>query len=458
VVLSASPERGQLLDYNGTPLSASEVRWQPAVNLLVLRGYPIDSGRRFVHALARELDFDGERLADMNGPDWRALKERHVPARITESRVHELQAWLGGSEWRDTPDILRFIKMPGRFYPQREVASNLVGFVNRDGHGQEGMEAALNGSLSDGSDSRLSIDIDVQRRLAASLQRAIDEHRFLEANAVVIELDSQRVVAMVSLPGFDPAIVAQHAGPHVRLRPVTDAFQAGPMLQPFLLNELLSSATPESPTLRESFVRGESAVGTRMVNALGYEVSRSGLESAELLRKLDIDFPGAIRTLERRTGTAAELLRDLGNGSGIAPPLLRYSISLAGMIHGRPLLPTRILIAAQTPPSPALSNEGASRAQALRAAMVERARLLAGDPRADFGGMWASYDDRVETGEPVRRAAIALFTPAAQPKYLVTANFVTSATVRNQALLEIGRGALRDISERTTLAAASQRR
>lgn len=442
----ARPARGQLVDFHGVPLTASDVRWRPAVNMEVLQGYTPASIARFVGALAGELGIDPNRLSGFTQPTLRPVLERQVSVQVSESRMSELRVWLAASEWRDTPQLIRYIEVPGRLYPHREVAANLIGFVGFDGDGQEGMELALDRSLDEGHDARLSIDIDLQRQLASTMQKAIEQHQLREANAVVMELGSHRIASVVSLPSFDPAINSQRSGGQVRLKPVTDVFQAGPLLEPFYLGALLDSAPEDTPMLRARFIKGESGVGLRMVTALGYERARAGLESYGLLSRIDADFPGVVGTLERKGGSDSEMLRDLGNGAAIAPSLLRYATSFAALIDGQAPHSVRVLMASAAPPEQLSNPYYATQAQSLRAAMVERARWLSENRRADFGGMWVNFSDRVEQGETTRRAAVVMFAPAAAPKFLVTMMFVTPASIAERDLLEVGREALSSVS------------
>ncbi len=436
------PARGQLLDFRGTALTAAEVVWQPAVNMEALNGYPRSSVSRFIAALARELGVERGRISSLGDEYWSRARERQVPVRVTESRAQQIRVWLSSSEWRESPRLIRFFEVPGRLYPHREAVAGLVGFVNRDGQGQEGMERELDGILKEGRDARLSIDIDLQRALADRMQRAIDAHDLREAGAVVIELDSRRIAAILSLPSFDPANYQQRSGPQVRLRPVTDIFQAGPLLQPFFLNEVLGSALDAAPELRGRFVQAEIGAGMRMVSRLGYESARRSLLQADLLSPLDIGFPGASVTHERRYGANAEIEGDLGNGAGIALNLVRYSASLATLIDARSSLVPRLHQVSAAPERPLRTPQRDAQTQLLRAALIERARLQSGNTSADFGGMWANYRDLVKEGEPVQRAAIVLFAPAAQPRYLLTMTFVTQSAIPERELLSIGKDAL----------------
>jgi hypothetical protein len=78
----------------------------------------------------------------------------------------------------------------------------------------------------------------------------------------------------------------------------------------------------------------------------------------------------------------------------------------------------------------------------MRDALVRRARLRAGDARADFGGLWAAYRDRVDSGSGVGRAALALFTPAESPQFLVTVIFEGEPLLADPEVLELGRKVL----------------
>lgn len=121
----------------------------------------------------------------------------------------------------------------GRVYPEGEVGSTMLGFVNSDGLGQYGVEGSLNNilkgedgllkSISDvnnvalsigndnikipaknGKDVVLSIDRGLERGVEEVLADAINSTAATNAAALVMKPDTGEVVAMTSLPGYNP--------------------------------------------------------------------------------------------------------------------------------------------------------------------------------------------------------------------------------------------------------------
>jgi stage V sporulation protein D (sporulation-specific penicillin-binding protein) len=122
-----------------------------------------------------------------------------------------------------------------RTYPQGQLASQLLGFVNDDGVGQYGVEGYLNETLSgksgtlkaitDNSERRvplatvnenilvrpepgktavLSIDINLQRLVEDALKAGVETVKAKSGSAIVMEANTGAVVAMANMPTYDP--------------------------------------------------------------------------------------------------------------------------------------------------------------------------------------------------------------------------------------------------------------
>jgi cell division protein FtsI (penicillin-binding protein 3) len=99
-----------------------------------------------------------------------------------------------------------------RVYPLGSLTAHAIGFVDVDNDGIAGVERELDGQLKSrarsGEPLRLTLDISVQHALRDELQQAIGTYRGLGGGGVVMDARSGEVLAMVSLPDFDP----NHAG------------------------------------------------------------------------------------------------------------------------------------------------------------------------------------------------------------------------------------------------------
>jgi cell division protein FtsI (penicillin-binding protein 3) len=103
-----------------------------------------------------------------------------------------------------------------RVYPQGRLASHVVGYVDVDTKGIAGIEKYLDGagaiytaSLAEPSEHRtlpaqMSIDIAVQSAILDELSKAMEKFRAIAAGGIVLDINTGEVLALVSLPDFNP--------------------------------------------------------------------------------------------------------------------------------------------------------------------------------------------------------------------------------------------------------------
>ncbi|TAM83732.1 MAG: penicillin-binding protein 2 [Candidimonas sp.] len=160
------------------------------------------------------------------------------------------------------------LKVPGihelsetrRMYPEGDITAHVLGFTNIEGKGLEGVELAYNDELEgkpgsrrvirdrlgrivedvravvppvDGRDLSLSIDAGIQFDTYAALKQALEDHKAKSAAAVVVDVQTGEILAMVSLPSYDPNDVDARKGPALRNRAVVDTFEPGSIMKPF---------------------------------------------------------------------------------------------------------------------------------------------------------------------------------------------------------------------------------
>ena len=121
-----------------------------------------------------------------------------------------------------------------RVYPEGELASGVLGFVNVDGEGQYGTEGALNKELAgtngilktvkdvnnipltigddnirvpaqDGKNIVLTIDRNIQSNVERILAEKMEEFGAAHASALVMEPNTGTILAMANMPTYDPA-------------------------------------------------------------------------------------------------------------------------------------------------------------------------------------------------------------------------------------------------------------
>ena len=99
-----------------------------------------------------------------------------------------------------------------------------------------------------GHDLTLSLDLRIQYLAYRELKSAILENRARAGSAVVIDIDSGEVLAMVNQPAYNPNDRSQLMAATYRNRAVTDLFEPGSSIKPFVIAAALASGkfTPNS--------------------------------------------------------------------------------------------------------------------------------------------------------------------------------------------------------------------
>jgi len=155
-----------------------------------------------------------------------------------------------------------------RYYPMGEVASHILGFTNIDDDGQEGLELAFNDWLSGtpgakrvikdrlgriiedldlikaaspGKDLRLSLDRRIQYIAYRELKAAVIQQHARSGSVVVLDPNTGEVLAMVNQPAFNPNNRLSLHEDWTRNRAVTDVFEPGSTVKPFVIASAIKS-------------------------------------------------------------------------------------------------------------------------------------------------------------------------------------------------------------------------
>src|SRR3546814_9964516 len=104
------------------------------------------------------------------------------------------------------------------FRSQRTLGAHVLGFVDRDGHGAMGIERAFDGRLTDDKMRSeplvLSIDSRVQGALESELYAGMVAHRAKGGTGLVLDANTGEVIAMASLPVFNPNKLIKRSEEH----------------------------------------------------------------------------------------------------------------------------------------------------------------------------------------------------------------------------------------------------
>ncbi len=100
---------------------------------------------------------------------------------------------------------LYFQREERRVYPQGALVAHVAGFTDVDNRGLAGIEQSFDSVLRDGRRPvTLSLDVRIQNILHEELSRAIADFTAIGGAGIVLDVDTGEILAMVSLPDFDP--------------------------------------------------------------------------------------------------------------------------------------------------------------------------------------------------------------------------------------------------------------
>ncbi len=276
--LHIEPKRGTIYDRNGTPLAESvEV---PSISLdaiEMLRGIDEKYVQRNIDEygdrVAQALDLPPDEVKEKIGRRRRFL---WLKRRVSESEVDAVKA-LSDPTQRKPVHGLTIEGEGRRFYPNRELAAAVLGFVSPDGDGREGLELSLNEELrgkpaevhglrdrdgrlifSEGLDDEqalaghniyLTIDKAIQYEAERELGAALKTYEASGGSVIVMDPANGEVLAMASAPSYNPNDYNESDPDARRNRGVVDRFEPGSTMKIFTFSTAFAdrSSSPTEP-------------------------------------------------------------------------------------------------------------------------------------------------------------------------------------------------------------------
>src|SRR5580700_1218632 len=253
-VASIVAHRGTIIDRYGEPLAVStpvDSVWTNPRELALAT----DQIPRLAAALKLDRQELTRRVTSNLDREFLYLARHLQPAEAQQIRALDIPEIYLSREYR-------------RYFPQGEVAGHILGFTNVDDAGQEGLELAFDHWLAGedgakrviqdryghvvqdvdsirsarpGRDLVLSIDLRIQYLAYRELKAAIRDQRARAGSAVVLDVTTGEVLAMVNQPSFNPNDRDQFVPSTYRNRAATDIFEPGSSIKPFFVAAALVS-------------------------------------------------------------------------------------------------------------------------------------------------------------------------------------------------------------------------
>ncbi|RZP69509.1 penicillin-binding transpeptidase domain-containing protein [Vibrio vulnificus] len=361
--------RGIISDRNGEPLAVSvpvEAVWADPVT--IFREKALDNKQRW-YALADVLGLQREELIE------RIERNENRRFIYLQRQVSPAMA-----------NYIRELKIPGvglksesrRYYPAGEVSAHLVGVTGIDGHGLEGVERSYDNWLTgeagkqtirkdrygrvveniayedrqEGKSLELTIDQRLQAIAYRAIKQAVADHRATSGSAVMLDVKTGAVLAMVNAPSYNPNNRSDWQSYKMRNRIITDSLEPGSTVKPFVILAALENGVATKDTVIDtgngilqvggSRVRDTSKVGKADLTEILKKSSNIGVT------KLSMEMPvEAILGMYNSVGLGEPSgLNLVGEVTGIFPTRSRWSpIERATLSFGYGLSITPIQLA-----------------------------------------------------------------------------------------------------------------
>jgi cell division protein FtsI (penicillin-binding protein 3) len=273
-----------------------------------------------------------------------------------------------------------FLNENKRTYPSGAEAAHLIGLVNVDNQGIAGMEKWLDGNglaalhaaglATDRLQEpvQLAVDLRVQHAMRDELYAARDRYKAKAAAGLVTDVRTGEILAMVSVPDFDPNNPKEASDPTRINRLTTGVFEMGSTFKALTLAMALDSgkatlnssfdareslrygkftihdyhATHRMLTVPEVFIHSSNIGTAKMALMMGVEHHKWFLKKMGQLDRLYTELPeSASPIVPKRWGELNTITIAFGHGLSVAP--LQATMAVGALMNGGTMIPPTFL-------------------------------------------------------------------------------------------------------------------
>lgn len=443
ILASVRPPRADILDRNGEVLATTLKVQALAVRPQKVIGDKEQLARKIVEALPHlELDFVRRQL---NSP----AKFRYISRRLSPAQVNAINA-LGepGLEFHDEAE---------RVYPNGSLAAHVLGYTNIDGRGMAGIERSFDSRLTDeeqlNKPLQLSIDVRVQHALEYELSAAMEKFNAIGAAGIVMDVHTGELLAMASLPAFDPNAVSRSPSETWFNRATQGVYELGSTFKTFTnaiaLEEgivtlgkkydvskplaigrfRIRDTHPEnrSMTVPEIFMHSSNIGTAQIALDTGAELQQAYMRKLGFLEPAHIELKESAQPMFPNPWSKVSTMT-ISYGHGIAVSSLHLATGYATVVNGGVWRPaTLIKVAPGTVPATGerIFSEETSRTMRMlmRLVVAQGTGKQANAPGYRVGGKTGTAE-KPGVGGYQRKALITTFAgvfPMDEPRYVVIA-------------------------------------
>lgn len=442
------PPRGEITDRNGVPLARAFPAYALWYNPKAM-GDPDDPLVRTPQEIAADLA--------MIFPD---LDQAEVARKLAAGKPAYLRRRVLPEDANRVQDLgelaLELPRETERHYPQGSLAAHVLGYVDSEGRGHVGMEQVLQERLTDhtlrAQPVALSIDMRVQGALEDELRRGMLATNAAGAGGIVLDVDTGEILALASLPDFDPNRIDAEGAKNMYSRVSSEVYELGSTFKPLTVAAAIDAGTVRdfsrryqanrpleiagfkirdshelgaSLNVAESLMHSSNIVTGQIADELGGERLRRTMMDLGMHQRPFIEVPA--RGAPIWPGDKWPRLRNItvSYGHGISVTPLHLASAYAAMVNGGVWRPSTLykLEAGEVPKGRRVFKASTSyrMRQLLRLITTNGTGRSANAPGYRVGGKTGSAEKAVRGGysKSLVVSTFAAAFPMDRPRYVV---------------------------------------
>lgn len=344
------PDRGDIVDRNGVPLARTIQAWSIGLQPKKLVNNPLEVAQKLAAVLPERTAAQYYAMLK-SGKTFFYLRRRATPDLVAQVNA------IG-------EPAIALAQEPERLYPQTTLAAHVLGWTDIDGKGVFGMERVLNDRLLDpklrGTPVSLSIDARVQAALEEELSAAKDKFTAAAGSGLVLDVRTGEVVAMVSLPGFNPNDPGGTPVENLKNNVTQSVYELGSTFKAITIANAIETGVVKSMAQRydataplqigrykihddepagrwldipEMMVRSSNIVTARIADQLGQDREVAMFKKLGFDKSPEIELTAKARPLWP-TWWGRTTVMTVGFGHGIAVTPLNLAIAYAALVNG----------------------------------------------------------------------------------------------------------------------------
>ena len=232
-IYSHITERGSIVDRNGKPLAVQTNFYNVGVS-----PKQISNKKQFIKDVSQVLQIPESKInskIDLNSEkNYVSLKRK-----LSEDDYRILKDITDDNQY----SFVRYDKIPGRIYPEKSLASQLIGYMGNDGIGLSGIEYSMQSILQPipddelnyqhGKNVFLTIDANLQYKLEKLSHEAMEKTQCESFMLIACEAKTGEILSYISLPSSDLNNYSDSKIQETIDRPAISAFEPGSVFKIF---------------------------------------------------------------------------------------------------------------------------------------------------------------------------------------------------------------------------------